>query len=573
MLKIGENKAVIALSSALEAAVKELAGELNKDLPENLSYELESPKFNNQGDKASSAAMRLAKVFSKAPRDIALKIVEKLNLNLELKNLVDKIEVAGPGFINFFLSSSWFSFAASDVLDQGEEYGALNLGDKHRVQVEFVSSNPTGPLHIGHGRGAAVGDSVARILEFTGWDVQREYYINDAGLQIETLGKSTQARYFELFNKAELAPFPENGYKGEYLYDIANKIKAEHGDKFINLKLDESLEFFKNYASDLILKGIEEDLKNFGVKFDKWFSEKSLYVKDGQGRTAVSVAMQNLKDNKYAFEQDGALWFRSTDFGDDKDRVLIRNNGVPTYFASDIAYHHDKFIDRNFERVIDVWGADHHGYIARLKAGIKAMGKDPDKFEVLLIQLVNLLRGGKQVAMSTRSGEFIELKAVCDEVGVDATRFFFLTRRSDSQLDFDLELAKSQSSDNPVYYVQYAHARIASIMREFESKGGALSDNKINFEVFNNKEARELANILAVFPKEVESASRDLAPQIITDYALNLAGAFHSFYNTNRILNLDNQELETGRVKLACAVRNVIARCLNLLGVSAPERM
>ena len=572
-MKIGENKAVIALSSALEAAVKELAGELNKDLPENLSYELESPKFNNQGDKASSAAMRLAKVFSKAPRDIALKIVEKLNLNLELKNLVDKIEVAGPGFINFFLSSSWFSFAASDVLDQGEEYGALNLGDKHRVQVEFVSSNPTGPLHIGHGRGAAVGDSVARILEFTGWDVQREYYINDAGLQIETLGKSTQARYFELFNKAELAPFPENGYKGEYLYDIANKIKAEHGDKFINLKLDESLEFFKNYASDLILKGIEEDLKNFGVKFDKWFSEKSLYVKDGQGRTAVSVAMQNLKDNKYAFEQDGALWFRSTDFGDDKDRVLIRNNGVPTYFASDIAYHHDKFIDRNFERVIDVWGADHHGYIARLKAGIKAMGKDPDKFEVLLIQLVNLLRGGKQVAMSTRSGEFIELKAVCDEVGVDATRFFFLTRRSDSQLDFDLELAKSQSSDNPVYYVQYAHARIASIMREFESKGGALSDNKINFEVFNNKEARELANILAVFPKEVESASQDLAPQIITDYALNLAGAFHSFYNTNRILNLDNQELETGRVKLACAVRNVIARCLNLLGVSAPERM
>ena len=572
-LNKGENRAVIALSSALEAAVKELAGELNKDLPENLSYELESPKFNNQGDKASSAAMRLAKVFGKSPRDIALKIVEKLNLNLELKNLVDKIEVAGPGFINFFLAPSWFSFAASDVLDQCEGYGALNLGNNKRVQVEFVSSNPTGPLHIGHGRGAAVGDSVARILEFTGWDVQREYYINDAGLQIETLGKSTQSRYFELFNKSELAPFPENGYKGEYLYDIANKIKAEQGDKFINLKLDESLEFFKTYASDLILKGISDDLKNFGVKFDKWFSEKSLYVKDEQGRTAVSIAMQNLKDNKYAFEQDGALWFRSTDFGDDKDRVLIRNNGVPTYFASDIAYHHDKFIDRKFERVIDVWGADHHGYIARLKAGIKAMGKDPDKFEVLLIQLVNLLRGGKQVAMSTRSGEFIELKAVCDEVGVDATRFFFLTRRSDSQLDFDLDLAKSQSSDNPVYYVQYAHARIASILREFDAKGGALSDNKINFEVFNNKEAKELANILAVFPKEVESASRDLAPQIITDYALNLAGAFHSFYNTNRILNLDDKELEAGRVKLACAVRNVIARCLNLLGVSAPERM
>ena len=577
----GENRAVLALSAALEQAVKELASELNKELPDNLSYELESPKFNNQGDKASSAAMRLAKVFSKSPRDIAASIANKLSLNDGLKGLVDKIEVAGPGFINFFLGSGWFASAASDVLAQGDSYGAVNLGNNKRVQVEFVSSNPTGPLHIGHGRGAAVGDSVARILAFTGWDVQREYYINDAGLQIETLGKSTQARYFELFNKAELAPFPENGYKGDYLYDIANKIKSEHGDEFIKLKPEDSLEFFKNYASGLILNGIKDDLEKFGVKFDNWFSEKSLYVKDKSGKTAVDVSMQNLKDNNYAFEQDGALWFRSTDFGDDKDRVLIRNNGVPTYFASDIAYHHDKFIDRKFERVIDVWGADHHGYIARLKAGIKAMGKDPDKFDVLLIQLVNLLRGGKQVAMSTRSGEFIELSEVCNEVGVDATRFFFLTRRSDSQLDFDLDLAKSQSSDNPVYYVQYAHARIASILREFEARGGALSDNKINLNIFNdNKEARELANILAEFPKEAASASRDLAPQIITDYALNLAGAFHSFYNTNRILlSLEDEdkdqdkELELGRVKFICAVRMVIARCLNLLGVSAPERM
>ena len=577
----GENRAVLALSAALEQAVKELAAELNKELPDNLSYELESPKFNNQGDKASSAAMRLAKVFGKAPRDIAASIANKLSLNDGLKGLVDKIEVAGPGFINFFLGSGWFALAASDVLAQGDSYGAVNLGNNKRVQVEFVSSNPTGPLHIGHGRGAAVGDSVARILAFTGWDVQREYYINDAGLQIETLGKSTQARYFELFNKAELAPFPENGYKGDYLYAIANKIKAEHGDEFIKLKPEDSLEFFKNYASGLILNGIKDDLEKFGVKFDNWFSEKSLYVKDESGKTAVDVSMQNLKDNNYAFEQDGALWFRSTDFGDDKDRVLIRNNGVPTYFASDIAYHHDKFIDRKFERVIDVWGADHHGYIARLKAGIKAMGKDPDKFDVLLIQLVNLLRGGKQVAMSTRSGEFIELSEVCNEVGVDATRFFFLTRRSDSQLDFDLDLAKRQSSDNPVYYVQYAHARIASILREFEARGGALSDNKINLNIFNdNKEARELANILAEFPKEAASASRDLAPQVITDYALNLAGAFHSFYNTNRILlSLEDEdkdqdkELELGRVKFICAVRMVIARCLNLLGVSAPERM
>ncbi len=587
-LNNGENQAVAALSAALEKAVNEIAEDLNIKLPENIIYELESPKFQGQGDRASSVAMRLAKAFAKSPRDIANKILEKLNLNENFMKLVDKIEVAGPGFINFFLSHRWFAEAADNVLAQGEKYGAVNLGKGRKVQVEFVSANPTGPLHIGHGRGAAVGDTVARILEFTGWNVEREYYVNDAGLQIETLGRSTQARYFEIFNKSELAPLPENGYKGEYLIDLAKKIKSEHGDKFINMPLNESLAFFKKYAADFILAGIKSDLEHFGVKFNNWFSEATLYKNDLNHENSVSRAMSDLKANGYAFEQDGALWFRSTDFGDDKDRVLIRNNGVPTYFASDVAYHHNKFIERNFERVIDVWGADHHGYIARMKAGIKAIGKNPDDFEVLLIQLVNLLRDGQPVAMSTRSGEFIELSTVLDEVGVDATRFFFLMRRSDSQLDFDLDLAKKQSSDNPVYYVQYAHARISSILREWTSRGGDLKDilNNSNSDVltagracsvipedlFNNKEARELVNIMALFPREIESASRDLAPQMITGYALNLAGAFHAFYNTNRILG-EKPEVEAGRLKIAAAVRSVIASCLKLLGVSAPERM
>lgn len=574
-----ENHAVAALSGALEKAVNEIADEFKIKLPENIIYELESPKFQGQGDKASSVAMRLAKNFKSSPREIANKIVEKLKLNKNFAdlNLIEKIEVAGPGFINFFLSPKWFAEAARDILEQGENYGAVNLGHGRSVQVEFVSSNPTGPLHIGHGRGAAVGDSVSRILKFTGWDVQREYYINDAGLQIETLGRSTQARYFEIFNKPEIAPLPENGYKGEYLINIAEKIKAEHGDKFLNMPLDESLEFFKNYAANIILDGIKSDLKRFGVNFDNWFSEASLYKFDENNNNAVKRAMNDLKKNGYAFERDGALWFKSTDFGDDKDRVLIRGSGAPTYFASDIAYHHDKFIERNFSRVIDVWGADHHGYIARMKAGIKAIGKDPDDLDVLLIQLVNLLRDGQPAAMSTRSGDFIELSAVLDEVGVDATRFFFLTRRSDSQLDFDLDLAKKQSSDNPVYYVQYAHARISSILREWELRGG---DIKKLFKDFNipeflfekNNDARELVNILALFPREIENASRDLAPQMITSYALNLAGAFHSFYNTNRILG-EESNTEAGRLKIAAAARSVIASCLNLLGVSAPERM
>ena len=551
----GENTAVTKLNEALNDAVKALG-------VDDILTEFERPKHEGHGDRAASTAMRIAKKLKANPRDVAQKIIDGLK-----SDVIEKSEIAGPGFVNVFLSGKFYADAAVDVLRQGKSYGAVNLGNNRRVQVEFVSANPTGPLHIGHGRGAAVGDSVARILKFTGWDVQREYYVNDSGLQITNLGKSTQARYFELLGKD--FDFPENGYRGAYLYDIAKEIIALEGDKFLNVPPEESLEYFKKYAADKIMAGIKEDLEHFRVSFDKFFPEGYLHENG-----LVKSAMNELQANGYAYEQDGALWFKTEDtIGDDKDRVLIRANGIPTYYASDIAYHRDKFITRKFERVIDVWGADHHGYIARMKAAVKAMGKNPDDFIVLLIQLVNLLRDGKIVTMSTRAGEFITLREVLDEAGVDAARFFFLTRRSDSQLDFDLDLAKKEGNDNPVYYVQYAHARISGILREYANRGGTLADDEIAPEVFTNKDARELADSLSRFPDTVKEASEELAPQAITGYVLNLAGVFHSFYNTNRIIDEADEKIRAGRVNLVRAAKIVIAECLDLLGVNAPERM
>ena len=555
---------------ALLRAVRAVAEEGGKSVPEGMAFDLERPRHGGQGDRASSAAMQLAKAFSTPPRALASRIVELLNQ--DESGFFDHVEIAGPGFVNFFLSKKWFASVAEEVLSSKETYGSTDLGGGRKVQVEFVSANPTGPLHIGHGRGAAVGDVVANILAFTGWKVEREYYVNDAGLQMDVLGRSTQARYFELAGCPERVPFPENGYKGAYITDLARAALEKEGERFLALPLSESLSWFKRYAGDTILAQIKEDLLHFGIRFDVWFSEASLYERDW-----VRQAMEDLKKRDYAFEADGALWFKTTDFEDDKDRVLIRNNGAPTYFASDIAYHRDKFITRGFDRVIDVWGADHHGYIPRMKAGVEAIGKSADDLDVLLIQLVNLMRDGHPVAMSTRSGEFVMLKEVLDEVGVDATRFFFLMRRSDSPLDFDLELAKKQGSDNPVYYVQYAHARICSILREWEARGGDMSrlgpdGPSIPANLFEDEAARALADCLALFPREVENASRDLAPQMLTAYAGLLAGAFHSFYNTNRILG-EPEAVELGRLSVANAVRIVLRTCLKLLGVSAPERM
>lgn len=554
----GKNKAVEGLNEALRSAVSTLG--VNDTAPE-----FERPKHEGHGDRAANIAMRLARQLKMKPAEIAARIAENLK-----SDVIEKTEIAGAGFLNVFLSNKFYADVIASILEQGEDYGSVNLGEGKRIQVEFVSANPTGPLHIGHGRGAAVGDTVARILSFTGWDVEREYYVNDSGLQIDTLGRSTQARYFELLNHE--SHFPENGYKGAYIYDLAREIIALEGDKYVRMPESESLNYFRKYAAEKIMTGIKSDLEEFRVKFDKFFPEGYLHENG-----LVKSAMEDLKARGYAYENDGALWFKTEDtIGDDKDRVLIRANGIPTYFASDIAYHRDKFITRGYERVIDVWGADHHGYIARVKAAIKAMGKNPDDFEVLLIQLVNLLRDGKIVTMSTRAGEFITLRDVIEEAGVDATRFFFLMRRSDSQLDFDLDLAKKQGNDNPVYYVQYAHARIAGVLREYVNRGGKLESiesAEIPIAIFEDKNAKELADMLAFYPDEIMQASRELSPQTITGYVLNLAGKFHAFYNTNRIIDEPDEKVSHGRIKLIMAAKIVISSGLNLLGVKAPERM
>ena len=552
-----------ALRRIVEGALAEIGEEKGVSIAPLPAIVFEKPRREGQGDISTNCAMQLCKFFGEKPLSLAEKIVARLSADPYL----EKVEIAGPGFINFFLSSLWMGETLSAILSGDGAYGGSNLGEGGKVQVEFVSANPTGPLHVGHGRGAAVGDIIARILQFTGWEVEREYYINDAGLQMDILGQSVRARYFELAGRPEKAPFPEDGYKGGYIGEIGEEIYRKEGDRFLSLPLEEGLPFFRDYAAAKVLDGIKRDLGDFGVNFDVWFSEKTLYERD-----LVPSTMETLKSRGFAFEQEGALWFKSTEFDDEKDRVLIRSNGAPTYFASDITYHKEKF-DRGFDRVIDVWGADHHGYVPRMKAGVEALGRNPEDLHILLIQFVNLLRGGEQAAMSTRSGEFVTLRDVMEEVGADAARFFFVMRRCDSHLDFDLELAKEASNDNPVYYAQYAHARICSLLREAEARGVPIpSPSSVSSEGYGEDEAKRLLSKLADFPQEVAKASVDLAPHIITNYVLDLAGDFHSFYNAHRILG-EEEPVMKARLLLAKAVGSVIKTALGLLGVAAPEKM
>jgi len=552
------------LRELIRDAVLELADERGVKIEESVEVEVERPKREEHGDWATNIALQYSKMFGEKPRDLAMGIVNKLGSN----PYIEKAEVAGPGFINFTLSKKWISELLINVIKEGSDFGRVNVGKGRKVQVEFVSANPTGPLHVGHGRGAAVGDVCANILAFAGWDVQREYYINDAGLQIDLLGKSTQARYFEICGEPGKAPFPEDGYKGAYIYELAQQILDKEGKRFLEIPPEESLPYFKDYACKVILEGIKKDLADFGVNFDVWFSEKSLYEGDLLQRT-----LETLKDNGYAYEADGATWFKATAFSDDKDRVLIRSNGAPTYFMSDIMYHKNKF-DRGFDMVIDVWGADHHGYIPRMKAAVQALGRLPEDLQVLLIQFVNLLRGGKQVSMSTRSGEFVTLREVMEEVGVDAARYFFVMRRSDSHLDFDLDLAKSSTNENPVFYVQYAHARIHSIFREAKSRGVSIPENleSVDFSLLSSQEEVSLIRKIGSFPEEMAKAAEELAPHRVTFYLYDISSAFHSFYNAHRVLGVE-PELEKARLCLVEACRVVIANSLKLLGVSAPEKM
>ncbi len=524
--------------------------------------EVNEPKIATHGDFSTNIAMVMSSAQKMPPRKIAEKIIKNLN---DQDGIIAKSEIAGPGFINFFMKpSSWYPVLRT-IHKEDTRYGASNIGNGENIQVEYVSSNPTGPLHVGHGRGAAVGDSVANILLFSGYNVQKEYYINDSGRQINTLGRSVFLRYKELFG--EDVKFPSDCYQGMYIIDYAKKIKKQQGGDLLNQEEAEAVSYCARFAAGEIIEGIRADLKSFGVEFDNWFSEQSLYDSG-----MVDEVIKDFKSRKIVYEKDGALWFRTSNFGDEKDRVVVKKNGDPTYFASDIAYHQDKY-NRHFQRVIDVWGADHHGYIPRMTASIEASGRKRDQFNVILVKLVNLLRDGKPVAMSTRAGEFVTLKDVISEVGRDAARFIFLTRHYESPLDFDLELAKKETNENPVYYVQYVHARISSIFRKGQEQGiDKVTWDDDAIAMLKEPEEINLIKVMARYPEIVKSSAEFMEPHRITFYLMNLASSFHAYYNKHRVLS-DDSGLTQARLYLVLAVKIIIRNALDLLGVSAPEKM
>jgi arginyl-tRNA synthetase len=534
------------------------------DLPsgELSEIEIEEPKSDAHGDFSTNIAMKMASVQKISPRKIAEVIIDQMD---DPDRIIKKTEIAGPGFINFFLkASSWYPVLRK-IHDKGSKYGSSNIGNREKIQVEFVSSNPTGPLHIGHGRGAAVGDSIGNILSFCGYEIQKEYYINDSGRQIYTLGRSVYLRYKELIGQP--ISFPPECYQGDYIREFAAFVKADKGSKLLDMDEENAISYCAKLMAKKILSGIHQDLNAFGVKFDNWFSEQSLY---DAGR--VDDIINNFQQREIIYQKDGALWFNTRKFGDEKDRVVVKKNGQTTYFASDIAYHMDKY-HRGFDRVIDVWGADHHGYIPRVAAAIEASGKHRNQFQVILVHLVNLLRGGEPVAMSTRMGQFITLRNIIDEVGRDAARFIFLTRHHESPLDFDLEVAKKKTNENPVYYVQYVHARIASIARKGKDWGKidvTWDEQAVNR--LRTPEEIQLMKAMARYPDVVQHSANSLEPHHITYYLTHLAALFHAYYNKHRVLT-DNPILSHGRLYLVFAVKKVIKSGLTLLGVSAPEKM
>ena len=529
------------------------------DLP---YIEVEVPASAEHGDFSSNAAMILASRAKQNPRRIAQAIRDHLH---DTEGILEKTEIAGPGFLNFFVKDSFWRQSLSDILNSKESYGRLDLGGGRKIQVEFVSANPTGPLHIGHARGAVVGDVLTALLRVAGYHVSREYYINDAGSQMDNLGKSVLYRYRELFGKK--ADFPESCYHGGYITEIAREIAQLEADIYLEKNEEDTIAYFNSVASEVIMEGIRKDLRDFGITFDSYFSEKELYRENG-----VNDLLTSLREKGFIYSDGGTLWFKTTDYGDEKDRVVIRQNGEPTYFAADIAYHQNKF-SRGFETLIDIWGADHHGYIPRLQAAIQALGHDKNDLKIILVQLVNLLRAGQPVAMSTRAGEFVTLREVLDEVGKDAARYNFLMRRSDSHLDFDLEVAKKQSNENPVYYVQYAHARICSILRLAAEKGMAKpSCENCDLSLLSGPEEKTLMKMMAAYPDMLEGAAKSLEVHRITFYLNELAAVFHSYYNKAKVVT-DDAPLSAARLVLVEALRVVLKNALKILGVGAPEKM
>jgi len=567
------------------------SGSLAVDMP---VIKIDRTRDKSHGDFAVNVAMLLAKPARKNPREIAALIVDALPES----EVVEKVEIAGPGFINFYVSNDSRQSVVNSVIKQGDNFGRSNKGAGKKIQVEFVSANPTGPLHVGHGRGAAYGATLANLLSAVGYAVHCEYYVNDAGRQMDILATSVWLRYLEKYNVGIV--FPANAYKGDYLYDIVAELSNEHGNAYITsaeqvmdglpadepdggdkeVHIDSLIQKAKTLLGDnryryvfelalnFILDDIRNDLSEFGVDYEEWYSERSLMDKG-----LVNKGIERLRENNHVYEDKGALWFRSTDFGDDKDRVVQRDNGQTTYFASDIAYHMDKF-DRGYETVIDVWGSDHHGYVPRVKAALTALGHNADALDVLLVQFANLYRGGEKVQMSTRSGSFVTLRELRDEVGTDAARFFYVMRKCEQHLDFDLDLAKSKTSENPVYYIQYAHARICSVFRQMDEKNMSFdqASGLENLSLLAVEHENDILQQLAKYPEVVNTAAIQHEPHLIAHYLRELANALHTYYNAHHFI-VDDEKLRNARLVLITATRQVIKNGLGLLGVSAPQEM
>ncbi len=546
------------LKEEIRAAVVKANLATEEQIPDVI---LEIPKEKAHGDYSTNMAMQLARVTKKAPRMIAEALIENFD---RTKASIEKIELAGPGFINFYMNNAYLTDLIPTVLDAGEKYGETTVGGKQKVQVEFVSANPTGDLHLGHARGAAVGDSLCNILAKAGYDVSREYYINDAGNQINNLARSVEARYFQALGQDK--PMPEDGYHGADIIGIGKTLAEEFGDKYVNVDEQERFEFFREYGLKVEMAKLQKDLEDFRVKFDVWYSETSLY-KNGK----IDEALKALRESGYIYEEEGATWLRSTDFGDDKDRVLIKQDGSYTYLTPDIAYHKDK-LDRGFEKLINIWGADHHGYIPRMKAAIQSLGFASDALEVEIIQLVHLYKNGEKMKMSKRTGKAVTMRDLVDEVGLDATRYFFAMRSSDTHMDFDLDLAVSESNENPVYYAQYAHARICSILRSGEEQGINVDQNA-DFSLISAEKEIELLKKLGEFPQAVGEAAQKRVPHRVTNYIMELASTFHSFYNAEKVLDSEQPERTKARLALIKTVQITLRNALALIGVSAPEKM
>ena len=554
---IEETQSALRQGVAAACAQAMAAGTLPEaELPD---FVIETPKDEKNGDFSTNLAMQLTRILRQNPRKIAEAIVG----GIDLPGLVERVEIAGPGFINFYLVPGWLNRVLPAIQEEDADYGKSNAGGGEHVQVEFVSANPTGLLHMGNARGGALGDTLAAVLNEAGYVCDKEYYINDAGNQVENLGKSVEARYFELLGRDDYQ-IPEDGYHGKDIIATAQRLLDEKGEALVDLPEAERRELMKNYALKEKVAGIRGSLENFGVVFDNWFSEQSLH-----DAGSVHEVVDILREKGVVYEKDGAQWLRATDWGEEKDEVLVRSNGTPTYFAADIAYHRDKF-ERGYKRLINIWGADHHGHVARLKGAMTALGYPGDDITVILMQLVRLYRGGEIVKMSKRSGKYVTLDELIEEVGKEAARFFFIMRSPDSALDFDLDLAKAESSDNPVYYVQYAHARICSILSVAGGKTPQAAD--VDLSLLTEENERVLIRKLAEWPQEVADAARELAPYHLAYYAKELANAFHSFYNSCKVLT-DDAALRDARLALVDCTRITLRNVLTLLGLSAPERM